>query len=695
MTEVSEKIEPEDEGAVADAPARGAGGHIASFSGQLFIDTTRRLEHLDQGPVKAFAASGNADVSQPGYFALLCEPSLIPRSRMAASYAAVMNGSLLKLVASGPIYWPPSRGERYVFIYEMPPAKPMTPYGQFKGLDLKADTVESSIVKPLIYTLLDMRDSDIIHGNVNPANIFVSGVGGNIDRVILGDCLSLPPSYNQHIYFETVERAMLDPVSRGLPSLEHDMYALGVSLAVMLRSRDPMAGMSNDDIIHHKIEHGSYISLTGKDRFTGSILELLRGLLNDDRAQRWGIDEVISWLDGQRLNPKAGSKKIKAARPIHFEGERYLRPAVLALDFKKNPSEAVQLIESDTLTQWVSRSLEDPLVEKRLESALETVSEQGRGPGYADRLLCRVSIALDPEGPIRYKDLNVHPEGFGHALAQTMITKGDVQPYVDLINQQAVMFWLSSQGETNVDIGSVVSKFDACRAFLRQPTIAYGLERCLYFLCSECPCISEKLKDYYVRNEEDMMKAFEQMSSDPKRPHLFFDRHIVAFLSVKDRKDVDPFLMELNSDDMYKKTLGNIKTLATIQQRGKLDKYPGICQWIYEILDPVFERYHDRELRKNAKIKIQSLIDKGDIAKIAAILDNAETNKKDTDTYNKARTEYYNLRVEDAKLAEKLDDPILFTTGVGREIGAIVSCIIAGLVMMVFIFLTFAGGGIF
>jgi hypothetical protein len=456
-----------------------------------------------------------------------------------------------------------------------------------------------------------------------------------------------------------------------------------------------MAGMSNDEIIHYKIEHGSYIALTGKDRFTGSILELLRGLLNDDRAQRWGLEEVVGWLDGQRLNPKPGTKRMKAARPIHFEGERYLRPSVLALDFKKNPADAVQLIENDTLSQWVSRSLEDPLVEKRLESAIETVAEQGRGPGYTDRLLCRVSIALDPEGPIRYKGLSIHPEGFGYALAQVMIGGGDVQPYIDLINQQAVMFWLSSQGETTVDIGAVVSKFDACRAFLRQPTIGYGLERCFYFLCPEAPCMSDKLRGFYVRNEEDLMAAFEKIAASPKRPHLFFDRHIIAFISVKDRRDIDPFLMELNAEDMHKKILGNVKALATIQQRGKMDKFPGICGWISDILDPVYERYHDRELRKTVRTKIQSLAEKGDISKIAAVLDSAEIYKKDTDSFNQARMEYYKLRVEDAKLEEKLDDPVLFTTGVGREVAAIVSCIIAGLIMMVFMFMTFSNSGIF
>lgn len=668
---------------------------IASFRGEFFIHSEKRITALDQGPVRAYAASGLNDVSQVTHYAMVCEPHLIPRSRLSGSFAGILNPNLARLVASGPTYWPPAKAERYLFIYENPQARPLMVEGQFRGLDMKPELVEAAIVKPLTFVLMDLRDADVVHGNIRPSNMYAVGAGNNIDRVILGECLSTPPSYNQHVMFETIERGMADPVARGLPNIEHDLYALGVSLAVLLRSRDPMEGMTNEQIIRHKIENGSYIALTGKDRFTGTILELLRGLLNDDRAQRWTIDDVASWLEGQRLNPKTGTKKIKAARPIHFQNERYLRPALLAMDLNDDQTASAQLVESGALEQWVSRSLEDPLVEKRLESALETVAEYGRGPGYWDRLLCRVAIALDPEAPIRYKGLVVHPEGVGDALAQAMTQKTDIQPYIDLINQQTVMFWLTSQGDTLVDVGLVVSRFDSCRAFLRQTSIAYGIERCLYFLNPEAPCISDKLVGYYVRNPEDLMVAFDKIAANPKRPELFFDRHTIAFLSVKDRKDIDPYLIELNAEEMYKRVMGNIKTLATIQQRAHMQKFPGICRWISEILEPVYERYHDRELRKSMKAKIASLVDKGDIAKIAVILDSAQTTQKDAELYHQARVDYYKLRVEDATLESKLADPVQFNLGIGREVAAITACILAGLTILFFVFMVFTKGGIF
>ena len=654
-----------------------------------------RLKQFDQGPVKAYAASASADTTHATFFALVCEQNLVPRSRLAIAVATISNPNLIKLVASGPVYWPPEKGERYVFIYENTLGDPLCAEGQYKGMDWNADIVQSAVIKPLAMLLLDMRDSDIAHGNIRPSNLYAARSGGNIDRVVLGDCLSVPAGFTQPVLFEPIERAMADPIARGEPTFDADLYAFGVTLAIILRSRDPMEGMNDDEIIRQKIEEGSYIALTGKDRFTGGVLELLRGLLNDDINQRWTVDDIINWLEGQRLSPRQGIKRMKAARPIHFNDERYFRPALLAMDLNKNQSEAVQMVESHAMEQWISRSLEDSSVQKRMDSVTESMSELGRGPGYWDKLLCHMSIALDPEAPIRYKGLVLHPEGIGTSLARAMVDRMDIQPYIDIINQQTALFWLMAQSGTNIDVGAIASKFDLSRAFLRQANNAYGIERCLYFLSPECHCISEKMKGFYVRNPEDMMRAYEKMSGAPDRPYLFFDRHTISFLSVKDRKSIDPYLVELNSEEDYKKISGTIKTLATIQQRSRLEKFPGICRWIADIADPIYERLHDRELRKTMKIKIAKLADLGDISRIAALIDNPQTFQDDLQLYNKARVDYYKLRQELAKLDGKLVEPGHFSAGIGREIAAIVSCIIAGLTILFFAFVFFTRGSIF
>lgn len=672
----------------------GPGGAIASFNNQMFIDPNKHLPQLDQGPVRAYAASGASDVSQVTHFAMVCEPDLVPRSRAAAAYATISNTALIKLVATGPIYWPPAQGERYVFIYEMPVGRPLMKEGQFTGLGIKPDVVLTALVRPICYALMDLHDADIAHGNIRPSTIY--GVGsGTFERTVLSECLSFPMSFNQPVMFEPIERAMAMPLGRGPARIENDIYALGVSMAFALRTRDPMEGMSDDEIIKHKIEIGSLAALTSKDRISGNVIELLRGLLQDDRALRWTLDDIVMWLDGQHVAQKQSSKKPKAARPITFENERYLRPPLLAMDLNKSQSEAAQLIETKGLEQWVGRSLEDSAIMKRLESAIESVEEHGHGPGYWDRLLCRVSVALDPDAPIRYKGVTVFPEAIGNCVVSALIKRTDVQPYIDIINQQTATFWATAQPDTQVDLRMIVNLFDSCRAFLKQNNVAYGIERCAYFLNPACPCLSEKLKGFYVQTPEDMLRAFEKISTQPNRPQLMLDRHTIGFLSVKERKCVDFFLIELNAQENYRKIMGNLKVLATIQQRFRMEKMPGICRWFSEILDPVYERFHDREMRISIKKHIDQLVSAGDITKIAALLDNQQNIARDNDAYNAARAEYNDLRTEGAQLSKRLADPSLFGRSAGREAAAVVSCVISGFAILFFIFTVFSKGSIF
>lgn len=682
----------------ADEPAVAAGARPASAEGAVrFLSfeilPQQRLKHLDQGPVLAYAARPIGHTGTPTFYALVGETWLIPRIKTAEIVAAIPNPCFVRLAGRGVGYWPPVKGERYIFVYENNLGQPLlrTTIGQ--GLGWKNEKALLTLIKPAASVLSDLRDRDVIHGRINPMNMFDGGAR-NLEKIILGDCVATPASYMQPTLFEPIERAQASALGRGLGTFEDDMYALGVSLTIVLRARDPMEGMSDDDITREKMEQGSYAALTGKERFTGAILELLRGLLYDDRAQRWTLSDVLSWLDGQRLSPKQSVKKLKAARQIQFNGERYNRPSMLAMDLSKNPSEAVHLVDSGELEQWIQRSLEDNTVKSRYEQAVEAMQDQGRGPGYPEKLVSRLSVALDPDAPIRFKGIHVTPGGFPDAMLETAYFKKDLNPYIDIINSQFVMNWLSAQNDMHYDIGDTVTKFDSCRAFMRQQSIVYGMERCLYFLAGDAPCISERLRDYYVLTPEDMLRAFERLSARPDRPELFIDRHIAAFLSVRDRKVIDPYLADLNAAEKSRKVLGNVKVLATIQQRAKMEAFPGICKWIASILDSYYERIHDRELRVKLRERLDKLAEGGDIGKMIAVIDSMELRQKDFKEYRQAMIDYNRLREEAAGLERKLAQPEKYARDSAREYAAVISSLVAGLVIIAFIFIYLSRGGV-
>ena len=665
-----------------------AGVRISSYE----ILLNQRLRHLDQGPLLAYGARPLGQVAVATLYALIGEPWLVPRLKALDTIVGISNPNFIRVIHHGVVYWPPAKAERYVVIYENNLGQPLLRTHVGHGLGWKNEKALSAVIKPVANVLLDLRDRDTIHGLINPMNMFDGG-SKNVEKVILGDCVAAPPSFAQPLIFEPIERAQCDPLGRGLGTFEDDMYALGVTLTILLRSRDPMEGMTDEQVIREKMDQGSYAALTGKERFTGAILELLRGLLYDDRGQRWSLDDMLMWLDGQRLSPKQISKKLKAARQIQFNDERYSRPSMLAMDLEKNLSEAVQLIDGGDLEQWVQRSLDDNVIKNRFQQAVEMTYEQGRGPGYPERLASRVSIALDPEAPIRYKGVRVTPEGFPNALIEAVYFKKDLNPYVEIINQQLVMYWLNAQYDMRYDVGATVSKFDSCRGIMRQQNIIYGVERCIYFLAPDCPCLSERLREYYVQNPESLLRAFELISSKPNRPELFIDRHVASFLSVNDRKVIDPYLAELNAPEMYKRVLGNVKVLATIQQRGKMEAFPGICKWIASILGVYYERIHDRELRQKLIERIERLCDVGDISKMASLIDNIEMKQKDFQSYRQAMIDFNKLRNEAQALEDKLAKPEIFAKETGREYAAIISSVLAGIVIIAFVFIYLMQGG--
>lgn len=675
----------------APPTASAADSEVTRFKGDIEVQYKMRLPHLDCGPVKAYSARSAKGGAQNTHFALICEPALVPRLRAAPKLGAIINPSLVRLIGAGIIFWPPANGQRYAFIYENTMGTPLVAEPGKGGLGWKPERVIATVVKPMISVLLDMRDKDLVHGNIRPTNMFLSGSAGN-ERVVLGECLALPPGYLQPAVFEPVERAMVEPLARGQGSFEDDLYAFGVTLCYLMRTRDPLEGMDDDQIVREKLEMGSYAALTGKERFTGGILELLRGLLYDDRGQRWTLDEIEAWDQGQRLSPKQAARKVKAPRPLHFNNERYFRPVMLAMDLHKNPTEAVQMIDNDTLGQWVGRSLEDKDAMARLEAAMEAAQENGRGPGYAEKLLCRVSVALDPGAPMRYANMRMHPEGLPYALVQTAVNKGNLQIFGDILGQTLVMYWLQNQTDARLDVGGLISRYDGARSHLRQAQLGYGMERCIYSLAPEAHCLSDKLAGYIVLSPEDMMYAFEDIAGKPNRPELFIDRHVAAFISIRDRRMIDPFLNDLNAPERFKKVMGNIKTLATIQKRSRMDSFPGITRWIAEIIDPVYERFHDREQRDKMRKKMEKLKEAGDISKIVSLFDNVETVQQDFNEFRKAMREYSELREEHAVLEHKMNKTDTYGRDTGREVAAIVSGVLAGILILAFSFLFFVKG---
>ena len=675
------------------APKKKAVGAVkaVSFAGQIDIYPDRRLPEMDSGVVKAYAAvAGKA--SSMKLFALVCDKHLIPRHRSRKAYENIISPRLAKLVVSGVVQWDPVGEERYVFIYQYIVGSTLIKKGEPFALGLRQDDVMQRVVEPMVDILQDFRDRDFVHGSIRPDNIFESLVNGKTESFVLGDCLAAPAAYNQPVLFETISRAKADPIGRGLGTRAEDMYAFGVTLAVLMRTGDPFSGMDPDDLIRLKMTEGSFATLTSKERFQGTILELLRGLLNDDDALRWTIDDVIVWMDGRRLQPKQGARQHKAARPLVYCKQKYFYPKFLAMDMDVSPVETQKLVESEELEQWIIRSLEDEKALDRLQIGLKSARERGTGNGYEDRLVANVATALDPNAPLRYRGLRLMAGATGQSLAEVMILKQDVQPFADMFVQNIMLNWISAQVSSNFDFASLISSFDECRMFVAQTKIGYGIERCLYVLCSEAFCLSEKLAGYYVLSPEDMIMAFEKISEKGEAPLCFLDRHSIAFLGVHDSKLLENNIYDLDSGDERKKVLAELKIMAMLQKREKLQPFPALAKVFHEHLSCVYESIKDKKSRKKIEKTMKGLAEKGDLSKMVNAILDGSLFRTDANEFLKARQEYAQLQKEYNDIEIGLKDKKMFGRKEARGYAVIVSAILAGFSIVVLLFLFFTKG---
>ena len=653
---------------------------IAVLGGKIDIDTTKPLPIYNVGSNKAYRAYSK-DQNRTPLIAILCERDLVPRRNAANVYTGIINPILAKLVMKGAVYWPPLKKQLYTFIYYDNLGSPILAADAVPALGWKQDDVMSMVVKPMVNVLQDFRDKDFVHGGIRPANMFDAGTSGSDAKIMLGDCLSAPPSFNQPVLYETIQRGMADPIARGKGTLQDDLYALGVSLAVLMRQRDPLQGMSDQKIVQQKMMNGSYAAVTGKDRFKGEILELLRGLLHDDPTQRWTIDEVIQWMDGRRLSPKQAASYKKAPRPFALGEDKYFITSLMAMDLDKKVSETKKAIEDESLLTWIDRSLEDEETSDRFQKAVLDARQQSTGSGYEYCLISNVSIALDPDAPMRYRGLKLMGDGIGYAMVRAITRKTQAAPLVEIFMNSLVLNWLTAQNNNFIDVTALFQKFERCRRFLKTSKYGEGVERALYTLCPESPCLSDVVDEYFVATPDDLLNAYEDLCKRGKPPANFLDRHAVAFLYEKDPKIIEPYLYDLNTHENHRMVAANIKAMAAIQKRYNMDNMTAIAKVMAPRLQAVVKRYHDRRVQDKLKESVIEFQSGGDLKKIAGILDNAEVVKKDLTSFKKAMNEFHRIEQERQNLEMNLQNKESFGINSGREVSAIVSSVLAIIIM--------------
>lgn len=676
---------------MANPQAAGSAAQMAPipFGSKIRINPAMRLPRFDNGQSKAYEAFDAEDKTKK-YIAIVCGVECLPRWSAAALYNKLADTSFMRMMGSGIITWPMDNSQRYVFLYAGGVGEALVEEGSINQVSWRHPDIIERFIQPMARILKEMEDKGFRHGAIRASNIFHGSMDKN-KPVILGDCLSTQPGAGQPSIYLPIEKSLAEPMGRGGGSIKDDIYAFGVSLIVFLRKSDELEGVSDNEILRRRVEHGSYNVFIGNERFQSVFLEFLRGVLHDDPLLRWGLDEVFAWLDGTRMTPPPVAKSKKANRPLLLGGRRYLSPQLLALDIHKFPHDIADMIQNGSLTHWIEKSIDDSHLTERYSKSVERIIGAGNVADNKDYMVTQLRMALNPALPIYYKERIFSFDGLGTLLALDIYNNQDLSYFREILRlnilDQAVVLTGMPQNLLIV----YLKQYDVCRSALQNLKAGFGIERCVYMLCKDAPCLSPKLSGYFVYNAQSALITYEALCAKGGEIALLLDRHSIAFFSVLDSSLMERSLYDLNDEDKSLKIAGNLRFFALIQQRTKDFAAMALAKVFADSLSGVYKNYKNKALQKTIQEGVENAAKLGDLITMSVILDDDVTLKKDDLGFRRAKYEYYNLQLEYNELNKRLSNKATYGLPNGRDAAAIVSWSISTLITLVVVFAHLSG----
>ena len=656
-----------------DKAAPVASGPVV-LADRYMIDTGGALAEFDTPSAKAYAVE---DRREPGrhLFALVCTPGLPARTKVMAQLKGAAVSGMLPLIEWGTVFWPLSRQHCMAVVYEKPRGGRLIPPGSNKGARVNEYDLPRRVIEPMAAGLQDLALRNVTHRNIRPTNLFYLDEAKQ--EIVLGDCVTSPAGFDQPVFAEPIDRSLASPPGRGEGTIGDDMYAFGVTIVFLLLGYSPVEKLSEDDLIHAKIEQGSYATICGNARVPLSMLEPLRGMLSDDAEERWGLEELELWLSGRQMTPIQKRAAQKADAPLPFAGRNHTTPRTLARAFSRNVREAAKIIREEHFQTWLRRNMAMPSLADMLASLVRDADTLKHTPSGSDELLvARICILLDPTGPVRYKGLNFLPDGFGPTLAVELLRQGNNQLSAEVLLRDLPAFWLANQPSYSPEFTVLERNFTQLKGFLKINDVGFGIERCLYELNPEMPCQSEMVMTHYVVGIRDILPALDEAAKVTEAPSKPMDRHIAAFIAARFDENIDPHLKALADEKEETALIGMLSLLAFLQWRLRTDPLYGLSSWIGGLLGPAINTYHSRTTRRELEKEIPKLVRQGSLPDLFDLIDNPERRRQDINAFNVACQQFSEAEAEIEKIESGETANQESMMAVGQQAAAMTSIII-------------------
>jgi hypothetical protein len=620
------------------------------LNGRYHIKMDQPLAEFSRPQINAYAVADANGTIMP-YYAAVCDAGLPYRHTSMEKMLGADHPNLIRLVDHGIVYLPSLNEQRHIMLFERPQGKRLSTL-LAEGLSFTEQRLHEQVLVPLSSALTMLEELGISHCHIHPENIFLG------EKLVLGECISLPAGYAQESVYEPVERISAIPQGKGGGSHKVDLYSVGVLVIECLYNLTRVRGMSKDQLISLLLQQGCYNTMIGNGEFSEYFHDLLRGSLSDDPIDRWGPAQLAQWITGKRFNIIHPSIPREASRPFTFENKDYFNRKSLAHALYVNWETAKNFVRTAKIERWLEQSIQQPDDAALMTQVISMSGSATKNAKRANDTLTRLLIILDPSGPIRSEHLAFNTDAIGKMLTEAMYNRrqNDLNLIVDVMLNDLPHYWTERQrSRLTQETQDAVWKIQASRPALTGNGFGFGIERCLYDLNQDLPCYSQQMKGLYITSLQDFMLALDALASDRPRDFTLLDRHLTAFAASKAKINSDVRMHEIATfaPELAKsKELQVLQLFAKAQAKAGLSSLPGLSLHAALILIGLLDLIHSRKIRETLAQRIRQVAEDGNITSVINALVEATYLERDRNGYNTAREMYLRNQLEINRLRD-------------------------------------------
>lgn len=592
---------------------------------------------------------------QADLFALICPRHFSYRDKAWRSLLGFSHPNLLPLLASEVVELTVPATQLRVMIFEKPKGQSVKSLVTSSKKPLPERWVAENIIAPLVNALGELSSRNICHGRINWNTVFFHN-----NQVMLGECVSEPCGFSQEWIFEPLERLLALPEGKGEGDTGMDCYALGVLALYLTQSSLPLAELDRDAFTERVLTVGSYHAFAGELHLSDTMQDLARGTINDNKGERWGLEQLTSWLEGRRFNFTLASLPKDATRAYSFADKDWWTMRALAHAFHRNWEEAKTELRQNRLPRWLEvsahRKDEGEIMARVIQSGGTTAGQDKQ----ANEMVARAIGILDPVGPLRMQEISCEIDGLGNALASAV--NGEDRPrtqyLMDMIENDLAAFQIEQQQiEHGNYISDMLFRIQRTRIHMRSATLGSGMERVLYDLNPHLPCQSPLLSGMHIETLPGLLQGLDTVAREKSGQSSPMDRHIAAFICSRLELMKELKLQELSHTPALAThpEMLMLKLLFMAYEKSGRPTLPGLTSWVGLRLLALTDVIHHRPLREQIKQAISTLSTSGSLAALLEIFMDPTVTTGDSAGFERASKRYH----DNLAALQKLQDPAL------------------------------------